>query len=188
MWCTADSNAKQTESSPWLFDVARQCGYVTSFAEEFCFEGSPFVTQGNIFQLNADIEVHKAHCRLAERYLKKQNIEIQPKKLWKGKTGFHLPCIDGTAGASKVEIPFEHITQMWDTYANADMPRFVFLNAMAAHDYSPRWEGMALGAEAYDGILLRFLKEMLSKPDATETVFVLRSDHGLQDGPSIVGM
>lgn len=186
VWCTADSYPKQTSSSPWLFDVARESGYVTSFSEEFCFDGSPYVTQGNIFVLKADIEMHKAHCRLAERYLKHQGLPIQPNKLWQGKTGFHLPCIDGTSGLAKMEMPFKAIEQMWDAYASADMPRFAFLNAMAAHDYSPRWEAMALGAEAYDDILLRFLKNMLATADASETVIIVRSDHGLQDGPSIV--
>ena len=55
---------------------------------------------------------------------------------------------------------------------------------MAAHDYAARWEAMPLNAELYDWRLLGFLKEMKARPDASNTIIILRSDHGLQDGPS----
>ena len=42
---------------------------------------------------------------------------------------------------------------------------------------------MANLAETYDLILSTFLERMLSRPDASNTVIVLRADHGLQAGP-----
>ena len=155
-------------------------GYVTFFGEEFCFDHSPYVTQDNIFDLNADIKVHTAHCRIAERYVMQQNLTINPKKLWG--TGFHLPCVDGDQGLEKSLISTESILQMWSKYS--DRPRFAFLNAMAAHDYAPRWEAMTQKAETYDFVLSSFLRKLLSRPGASNTIVVLRSDHGLQDGPS----
>lgn len=70
---------------------------------------------------------------------------------------------------------------MWDTY-NSE-PKFAFLNAMAAHDYSSDWEMMISKAEAYDEHIHNFLKTMLSRTDSQRTVIILRSDHGLQKGP-----
>lgn len=169
--------------SPFLFDIARDMGYVSLFGEEFCYDGSPYVTQDNIFELNTDVEVHRAHCRIAERHLSKNNVPITPKMLWSGDSGFHLPCVDGDAGVEKSLIPFTAILKMWESYS--DIPKFAFLNAMAAHDYAARWEAMPLNAEVYDRNLLRFLKEMKTRQDASSTVIILRSDHGLQDGPSI---
>lgn len=184
VWCpntsNANHNAKGSGSSHFLFDIARDMGYVTFFGEEFCFDHSPYVTQGNIFDLNADIKVHTAHCRIAERYLMQQNLTINPKKLWG--TGFHLPCVDGDQGLEKSLISTESILQMWSKYS--DRPRFAFLNAMAAHDYAPRWEAMTQKAETYDFVLSSFLRKLLSRPGASNTIVVLRSDHGLQDGPS----
>jgi len=185
VWCpntsNANPNAKGSGSSPFLFDIARDMGYVTFFGEEFCFDHSPYVTQGNIFDLNADIKVHTAHCRIAERKLMQQNLTIDPKALWSGK-GFHLPCVDGDQGLEKSLISTESILQMWSKYS--DRPRFAFLNAMAAHDYAPRWEAMTQKAETYDFVLSSFLRKLLSRPGASNTIVVLRSDHGLQDGPS----
>jgi len=43
---------------------------------------------------------------------------------------------------------------------------------------------MAMRAEAYDVLLSSFLKRMLSRPNMENTIIVLRSDHGLQGGPS----
>ena len=181
VWCPSPPSADRT-LSPFLFDIARDAGYITLFGEEFCFNESPYVTQGNVFELKADIEVHRVHCRIAERHLSKNNVPITPKMLWSGESGFHLPCVDGDSGVDKSLVPFDHILQMWNTY---DIPKFAFLNAMAAHDYAARWEAMPLNAESYDIKLMKLLKEMKARSDASNTVIILRSDHGLQDGPSI---
>lgn len=48
------------------------------------------------------------------------------------------PCIEGYAcseNAEKSKISLEFMEQMWNVYAN--YPKLAFLNAMAAHDYSP---------------------------------------------------
>ena len=115
VWCSSSSITDRIPS-PFLFDIARDEGYVSLFGEEFCFNESPYVTQGNIFELNTDVEIHRAHCRLAERYLSKENIPITPKMLWSGKSGFHLPCIDGDVGGEKSLIPFASILEMWESY------------------------------------------------------------------------
>jgi hypothetical protein len=54
---------------------------------------------------------------------------------------------------------------------------------MAAHDYSHNWEQVTSMAERYDDHLFHFLTGILSRPDANQTVIILRSDHGLQRGP-----
>ena len=43
---------------------------------------------------------------------------------------------------------------------------------------------MAQTAENYDDLLATFLSQLLERDDAQHTVFVVRSDHGLQGGPS----
>ncbi len=89
------------------------------------------------------------------------------------------PCI---AGRSRQELAFEYIRGIWNAYPSD--PKFAYLNSLAAHDYSIDLAYQSLGIEAYDDYLSSFLKEMLERPDAEETVIVLRSDHGLQGGPT----
>lgn len=71
---------------------------------------------------------------------------------------------------------------MWNAYPEES--KFAYLNTLAAHDYSVDLAYQSLGLEAYDEYLSTFLGEMLSRPDADNTIIVLRSDHGLQGGPS----
>merc|ERR1712151_1203911 len=63
-------------------------------------------------------------------------------------------------------------------------PKFAYINSLAAHDYSVDLAYQSLGVEAYDDYLSKFLEEMLQRPDAQNTIIVLRSDHGLQGGPA----
>lgn len=181
VWCSPDAILDKPGVSPWMFDVAREEGYVTFFAEEFCCVGSPWVTQDNIFPLNAHMEGYQVHCRLAERYLRQTNQTIFPKKFWKGNAGGHLPCVDGHSGVDKSTISLDQIKSMWNAYP--DKPKFAFLNSLVAHDYSARWDTVALGAESYDEKLLEFVTSIMSMKGAGDTMVVLRSDHGLQGGP-----
>lgn len=158
--------------------------YINFFGEEFCYDRSPYVTQGNVFsRFYQDIEVHHVFCRLAERQILKQNLTVSTELLW-GMGNHSEPCFDGfNCGFSteKAAVSLQFIEQMWDTYA--DRPKFAFLNAMAAHVYDHQWEKLPLLAEAYDLHLSRFLESMLSRKDSSSTLIVVRSDHGLQRGP-----
>lgn len=94
------------------------------------------------------------------------------------------PCIEGDT-CSKIDerstISLQFMEQMWNVYSYH--PKFAFLNAMAAHDYSSDWEMIIPKAEAYDDHIHTFLKTMLSRTDSQNTVIIIRSDHGLQKGP-----
>ncbi|KAL3921537.1 MAG: hypothetical protein SGILL_002698 [Bacillariaceae sp.] len=142
-----------------------------------------FVHLGNVFTtFYQDLESHHVFCRLAERKIAMQELNTAPKTRW----GVSLegPCIDGSTCAKQTEtatISLNFIQNMWRTYESA--PKFAFLNAMAAHDYSHDWERVTVMAERYDEHLYQFLKGMLSRSDAHQTVIILRSDHGLQRGP-----
>lgn len=94
------------------------------------------------------------------------------------------PCIEGDACSKNEEkstISLQFMEQMWNVYVR--QPKLAFLNAMAAHDYSPDWEMMIPKAEAYDEHIHDFLEVMLSRTDWERTVIIIRSDHGLQKGP-----
>ena len=94
------------------------------------------------------------------------------------------PCLEGYACskmAEKSTISLQYMQQMWETYSA--YPKFAFLNAIAAHDYSSDWEMIIPRAEMYDEHLHDFLEAMLSRADRQNTVIIIRSDHGLQKGP-----
>ena len=56
-----------------------------------------------------------------------------------------------------------------------DVPKFAFLNAMAAHVYKA-FDLMPMAAEAYDLVLAAFLERILQRSDADNTIIVVRSD------------
>jgi hypothetical protein len=156
-------------------------GYLNYFGEEFCFEGSPYVTQGNVFPaFFADIEPHRVFCRLAEQRIRKANTTVLDEFRWSWEKQDE-PCIDGfECGFEKARISLDLIEKMWDTYP--DRPKLAFLNAMAAHVYDPNWEKLYIMAERYDDHLFSFLESMLSREDANSTIIIVRSDHGMQRG------
>jgi len=172
-------NITARSDSSWLFDVVDKLGYVTLFGEEFCYEGSPFVVQGQSFPIDADYSVHKAFCVISSAYKVRNNYTGSAWSIEHDTAKDPKPCIDGK---SHQQIAFEYIRGMWDEHL--DMPKFAYLNALAAHDYAMDLSYQALGAEAYDELLSEFLEEMLARIDARKTIIVLRSDHGMQGGPS----
>jgi len=193
-WCTIPDDDTDDENSllynittgkhnPWLLNIAKAEGYVTLFVEEFCFNGSPYVTQNNYFPLDADIEAHRVYCSLVQRKREKKNEPAPDDYLW-GNEDIHDACIDGKKGQDKQKIPLDYIRQMWEAYN--DVPKLAFLNAIAAHDYSISWASMTISARRYDDLMYNFLKEMMARKDADNTIIVIRSDHGLQDGPTIM--
>lgn len=134
-WCRVGTNEHGGSASPWIFDIARKAGYVTLFAEEFCYEDSPYVAQNNIYHLEADILPHRMFCRVAEGKTVQEGME---RPLWqvggRDLQNRHNPCISGTGTFPKSQVGLNHIEQMWDSYP--DTSKFAYLNAMAAHEYS----------------------------------------------------
>jgi hypothetical protein len=174
LWCPHNGT-----ESPWLYNRLGKLGYVTFFGEEFCYSNSPWVIQGNLFKLNPDYHMNQLFCQLA--YAKKA--ETKQKGLLYSiehdTSKDPQPCIDGRA---RQELGFEYIRGIWNTYSES--PKFAYFNALAAHDYSVDLAYQSLGSEAYDEYLSNFLKEMLQRQDAKDTIIIVRSDHGLQGGPS----
>jgi len=174
-WCP-----KKDVDSPWLFDIVQELGYVTFFGEEFCYDHSPYVLQGNAFELDVDYDLKELFCRISKgvkefKKAKRQMLYFVDHDTSKSPD----PCIDGR---SRQELGFEYIRGIWNAYP--DTPKFAYLNSLAAHDYSLDLAYQSLGVEAYDDYLSIFLQEMLGRKDAEDTIIVLRSDHGLQGGPS----
>ncbi|CAB9504937.1 Protein of unknown function (DUF229) [Seminavis robusta] len=168
--------------SPWIFDIAKQAGYVTLFAEEFCWHGSRYVPQENVFPLHADISPSEFFCRVTERRAVREGFKITG-PLWRHeyspRTG-KPNCVDSIGGHERGRVALDHIETMWNSYY--DTPKFAYLNAISAHLYD-EFSAMANLAEAYDLILSSFLKRFLARKDMTNTIIVVRADHGLQAGP-----
>lgn len=180
-WCPTKNIAAE---SPWIFSIARDLGYVTFFGEEFCYNSSPYVIQNNIFPLDADVTLHEIFCLLAADTIRRKEFDIN-KDLWSVEHDWSSnpkPCLNG--GYSRQQLAFDHIFQLWKQYE--DIPKLAFLNALAAHDYSLDVAFQIIGAEAYDELLSSFLEKMIKQPDADNTIIIIRSDHGLQGGPSKV--
>ena len=160
--------------SPWIFDVAKERGYVTYAGAEFCYEGSPFVVQNNVFSVSPDFELQRLYCRLQ-----------QSRQYNYSATGPRLCAYQKRRSGPDSSNPgFDLIRELWSSAALVDVPKFVYLNAMAAHDYDPNWIKMVSVAEEYDGQLQAFLQFMVLHPSFSNTVIVVRADHGLQGGPA----
>jgi len=163
--------------------VSDSKGYINFFGEEFCYDHSPYVTQGNVFpKFYQDIQSHHVFCSLVDRKMAMENSKRHRKHYW----GVELsdPCIEGYACSKNSEVStvsLQFMQQMWDAYANR--PKLAFLNAMAAHDYSQDWGMMIAKAEVYDDHIHNFLETMLSGTHRRHTMIIIRSDHGLQKGP-----
>ena len=181
-WCPTRQDESKAKS-PWLFKFGHDQGYINYFGEEFCYDGSPYVAQKNVFPIfYFDIESHVVNCRLAELRNLKENLKTSPKYLWSLERP-EEPCLDRfSCGYHKARIALEHIERMWDTYS--DRPKLAFLNALAGHNYNFDWARMYLMAERYDEYLASFLESMLTREDANSTVIIIRADHGLQRGPT----
>ena len=180
-WCPPPTTRKQDSASlsPFLFDVAKVEGYITYFGEEFCYEDSLYVAQDNIFPLESDFLLHKAFCRIAtcKNY---RGPQISENNI----TGPYICADHETANGVNSTLAFAQISAIWDAYPN--VPKFAFLNSLAAHDYSFDWINMIAGSEEYDHHLAFFLEYMFSRNDADNTIIILRTDHGLQGGPTTV--
>ena len=87
------------------------------------------------------------------------------------------PCIHGR---STQEFAFEYIRNIFD--AHEGIPKFIYLNALAARDYSLDAAYQALELESYDHHLSIFLQEFLSGKEAENTIIILRSHHGIERG------
>ena len=93
--------------------------------------------------------------------------------------GPHL-CVE-----HELENPaFSQLGAIWKAYP--DVPKFAFLNAYAAHDLGFEWIKMISSLEAYDDQLASFLERIASHKEFENTIVVVKTDHGLQGGPSTV--
>jgi hypothetical protein len=175
-WCL-----KGDLENPLLYNYLPKLGYSTFFGEEFCYTKSPWVIQGNVFKLQADYQLNELFCQLAQ-VTKENDTKFKNWPLYAVEhdtSSKPNPCVDGR---SRQEFAFEYMRGMWGAYPGT--PKFAYLNALAAHDYSLDNAYQPLGVEAYDEYLSSFLREILSHQEANNTIFVLRSDHGLQGGPA----
>ena len=171
-WCPIEA---ALPASPFLFDVAKENGYVTFFGEEMCYEKSLYVTQNNVFPLSTDFDLQNIYCRLQD------NQEHNGDEIFG--TAF---CAEQHAshGESLDNPGLDHIINLWSEYKG--VPKFAFMNVIAPHDYSFNWMQMVSQSEAYDSKLVRFLKFMTSRENFSNTIIILRADHGLQGGPATV--
>jgi len=173
-------NNRKSFDTPWLFDLAKNAGYVTFFGEEFCYEKSPYVVQDTYFETEPDYRIDKIFCRLSKAYKQLTNVDATT-PFWAvefDKSSEPQPCIDGRP---RQQIAFEYLIKMWSTYR--DVPKVAYLNALAAHDYGVITEYHHLGSEAYDDLLAALIEVFISSNLVENTLFIIRSDHGLQGGP-----
>ena len=152
--------------------------------QEFCYEDSPYVVQTqSAFTLDVDLTLSELYCNLAKDWMRVHDV-IDPRlQTWGVEFDTKLvpdTCFDGR---SRGEIGLEYITQMWDAYDSR--PKFAFLNALAAHDYSVDSAHASLSAENYDAVVHRFLTNIMARNDSRDTYIILRSDHGLQGESSM---
>ncbi|CAB9510836.1 Protein of unknown function (DUF229) [Seminavis robusta] len=187
-WCRvsdiegSEQVGSSPKRSPWIFDIAERAGYVTLFAEEFCFDKSPWTAQNNIFPLKADILPHELFCRITERQITRKGGKVSG-PLWRyvGATDPNVLGIDGEGSFPKANVSLSYLKSMWEVYP--DIPKLAYLNALAAHVYA-KYPVMTLAAEEYDANLASFVESMLESQDAKDTIFVVRSDHGMQGPPN----
>lgn len=131
VFCPVDEAGR----SPWLFDIAKAAGYVTLFAEEFCYEGSIYVPQGNLFPLNVDVEPGTFFCRAAELRVKRELISREAAAWmhsYHAKPG-QPDCVHKDGGYSAPLVGLDHVETMWNSYH--DIPKVAYVNAIAAHEY-----------------------------------------------------
>ena len=98
----------------WLFDIAREQGYVRYASEEFCSEGSPFALQGSLYDLesNSDFSLGALYCRLAELQASQQ-LSAQERSI---QSSHHPDCI---GGEPRYEWPLKLASSLWDSYPDA---------------------------------------------------------------------
>jgi hypothetical protein len=121
--------------SPWIFDIGKKAGYVTLFSEDFCYEGSIYVPQGNLFTLDVDLLPANLFCRVSELNALRMGFKMNEPawrysyKPWPGAPG----CVDANGGYEVGMVALHHVESMWDAYH--DIPKFAYINSIAAHQY-----------------------------------------------------
>ena len=88
-----------------------------------------------------------------------------------------LMCV---GGGSRYTWPMWIVRELWRQVPH--LPKFAYVNMMAGHNFAK--DSTLL--ENLDGILERFLSEFLQEASGSrQTIVVLRSDHGTQNGPLV---
>jgi len=182
-WCPPQPGVLE-RVTPWVYGITHSFGYANFFGEEFCYEGSPYVTQQNVYPaFFFHITPHSVFCRLAEQRIRRDNVTVPDQHRW-GYERHDQICVDSESDDcifEKSKISLDMIQQMWNVYSNR--PKFAFLNVLAAHVYDNDWSQLFLMAERYDEHLSNFLEQMTQREDFKNTLIIVRSDHGLQKGP-----
>lgn len=91
--------------------------YVTFFGEEFCYEDSPYVVQGqSVFDLDVDLSLEKIFCHLSRMELISQGLINSERLFGVEYDTKNIPdtCFDSK---SRGDIGLEFISQMWDAYS-----------------------------------------------------------------------
>jgi Protein of unknown function (DUF229) len=159
------------DAKPFLFDIAKDNGYLTFFGEEFCYPGSPWIFQDNVFELKADIHLHEVYCRIVKHQYPSSNVQhiLKPRGA----------CVDDRLGMDRQNIGIDILQKMWNAYP--DIPKFGYMNSIAAHDYKKDTAKIPLAIEEFDESLSKFLRTLV-RTNARNTIILVRSDHGLQGG------
>ena len=191
MMCEPGKNGNQDEAS-WLFDDVRAKGGVTIFGEEFCSRGSTWVLQDHYFQLDDafDYSMIDLYCAIAayNRLIGTHALQGLPLNAMLGEPqqgvgegdfgpyagGENAMCLGNQCPYT---WPMWFVRNVWHQIPHR--PKFAYMNMMAAHSQQPN----PVALEFFDGILADFLAEFLSSAAFKDTVILLRSDHGIQNGP-----
>jgi hypothetical protein len=105
------------------------------YSEDFCYEGSIYVPQGNLFTLDADLLPANLFCRVWELSALRMGFKMDEPawrysyKPWPGAPG----CVDANGGYEVGMVALHHVESMWDAYH--DVPKFAYVNSIAAHQY-----------------------------------------------------
>jgi len=160
------------DGSPFLFDVAKERGYLTLFGQEACGDWI-LGPEKNKFPLHADIDVHKLYCRTKEKFAGQV-----------GEAHLNQQCSRQRFSIGKSINPLmDHVRGMWDAYP--EHTKFAYImHEVAFHEPGQDWTKMVARSEAYDLQLLEFLLEILERGGRSDTVIILRSNNGLHDGPT----
>ena len=178
-----DSNIRSTDRaaandsdvpSAWLFDLATDAGYSTSFAEDVCYHFSGrcqrrFSSQDNFYDTASVYQ----HSKFSSAF-------CAVKKARNGRDGDH------EEHRIEYELLLEYIAKVFAAGPRS-LPKFSLVNVGAGHDY--RYLPFRHShIQELDGALTGMLCKLLGDPTSSNTVVVLWADHGILDSGLISTM
>ena len=165
------SGGRLLAPSAWLFDLARDAGYTTSFAEDVCYHfhnrcSRRFSSQDMFYDTDNGFDQSRfssMFCGL-ERARPGLNDDMDS---WDLRTEYMVEYIKGFMGSD----------------LHQRRPKFQLANiAGLGHDYR-HLPFRHSGLQRADTVITGMLCDLLSAPETANTVVVLYGDHGTQDGP-----